>query len=93
MASSMSQHSPRPRRLQSDLRQPPSCCPSGQQLHLLVACCSSKSGPCPPALQDHCLDLKGCGRQQLLCLCAGAAWAALEYPQADVRCITFGSPR
>ena len=26
-------------------------------------------------------------------LCAGAAWAALEYPDADVRCITFGSPR
>ncbi len=24
---------------------------------------------------------------------AGAAWAAIEYPDADVRCITFGSPR
>lgn len=24
---------------------------------------------------------------------AGAAWAALEYPDADIRCITFGSPR
>lgn len=24
---------------------------------------------------------------------AGSAWAALEYPDADVRCITFGSPR
>ena len=24
---------------------------------------------------------------------AGAAWATLEYPDADVRCITFGSPR
>ncbi|KAK9818390.1 hypothetical protein WJX72_011847 [[Myrmecia] bisecta] len=23
----------------------------------------------------------------------GAAWAAIEYPRADVRCITFGSPR
>lgn len=23
----------------------------------------------------------------------GAAWAALEYPDADIRCITFGSPR
>ena len=25
--------------------------------------------------------------------CAGATWATLEYPQADIRCITFGSPR
>ena len=25
--------------------------------------------------------------------CSGAAWAALEYPDADIRCITFGSPR
>ena len=24
---------------------------------------------------------------------AGAAWAALQWSQADVRCITFGSPR
>ena len=24
---------------------------------------------------------------------AGAAWSAIEYPDADVRCITFGSPR
>lgn len=24
---------------------------------------------------------------------AGATWAALEYPDADVRCISFGSPR
>ncbi|DBB08738.1 TPA: hypothetical protein ACH3X3_008171 [Trebouxia sp. C0006] len=23
----------------------------------------------------------------------GATWAALQYPQADIRCITFGSPR
>ena len=23
----------------------------------------------------------------------GAAWAAIEYPDADIRCITFGSPR
>ena len=23
----------------------------------------------------------------------GAAWAAVEYPDADIRCITFGSPR
>ena len=27
------------------------------------------------------------------CACAGAAWAAIEFPYADVRCITFGSPR
>ena len=24
---------------------------------------------------------------------AGATWAALQYPQADIRCVTFGSPR
>ena len=24
---------------------------------------------------------------------AGAAWAAIEYPHADIRCVTFGSPR
>ena len=23
----------------------------------------------------------------------GAAWAAVEYPDADISCITFGSPR
>ncbi len=27
------------------------------------------------------------------CHATGAAWAALEYPDADIRCITFGSPR
>lgn len=24
---------------------------------------------------------------------SGATWAALQYPMADIRCITFGSPR
>lgn len=28
-----------------------------------------------------------------VCPSPGATWAAIEYPQADVRCITFGSPR
>ena len=27
------------------------------------------------------------------CNVAGATWAALQYPMADIRCITFGSPR
>ena len=31
--------------------------------------------------------------QQLVAASAGAAWAALEYPDADIRCISFGSPR
>ena len=26
-------------------------------------------------------------------LFTGATWAALQYPMADIRCITFGSPR
>lgn len=65
---------------------------------------TSHTPPYPPPPPLQVLDELSGGRQPLRVLCTGhslggalatlgAVWAGLRYHQADIRCITFGSPR
>ncbi len=56
-----------------------------------VLCCVGKQLACCATLTKQ-LTL-WLGTRTAALDCSGAAWAALEYPDADIRCITFGSPR
>ncbi len=69
--------------IQAQVSAQPALCLLAQAVHdtglleALLLCCL------PILTNDQLMD----------CRATGAAWAALEYPDADIRCITFGSPR
>ena len=74
----------------------------GQQRLSCQACLHAHAGHVPDGLLDMYtfwkLDCLSAFADANIADCvtlgvAGAAWSAIHYPDADIRCITFGSPR
>lgn len=67
-------------------------CTSMHPVSLAVTCCCLQTPSllqllrCTALAKDRLIELTKLSR-------TGAAWAALQWCKADVRCITFGSPR